>query len=134
MAARRWWIGSGGDDKLVDAQVSGCQGGLFGCHPSRFLPGTVHYSPCEMPLYIAWWCEQGELNNTGRNQPGPCCSSHSPEGKSLSEGHPGAREGGTVGVTGTSPVPLISLREPRSLECFLVRNSGARHIPRIITG
>lgn len=70
MAARRWWIGSGGDDKLVDAQVSGCQGGLFGCHPSRFLPGTVHYSPCEMPLYIAWWCEQGELNNTGRNQPG----------------------------------------------------------------
>lgn len=52
-----------GDDKLVDAQVSGCQGGLFGCHPSRFHSGTVHYSPCEMPLYIAWYCEHGELNN-----------------------------------------------------------------------
>lgn len=52
-----------GDDKLVDAQVSGCQGGLFGCHPSCFHSGTVHYSPCEMPLYIAWYCEHGELNN-----------------------------------------------------------------------
>lgn len=60
-----------GDDKLVDAQVSGCQGGLFGCHPSCFHSGTVHYSPCEMPLYIAWYCEQGELNNATHTRTGP---------------------------------------------------------------
>lgn len=60
-----------GDDKLVDAQVSGCQGGLFGCHPSCFRSGTVHYSLCEMPLYIAWYCEHGELNNTTHNHIGP---------------------------------------------------------------
>lgn len=60
-----------GDDKLVDAQVSGCQGGLFGCHPSCFCSGTVHYSPCEMPLYIAWYCEHGELNNATHNHAGP---------------------------------------------------------------
>lgn len=55
----------------MDAQVSGCQGGLFGCHPSCFYSGTVHYSPCEMPLYIAWYCEHGELNNTTHNHWGP---------------------------------------------------------------
>lgn len=60
-----------GDDKLVDAQVSGCQGGLFGCHPSCFRSGTVHYSLCEMPLYIAWYCEHGELNNATHNHIGP---------------------------------------------------------------
>ena len=60
-----------GDDKLVDAQVSGCQGGLFGCHPSCFHSGTVHYSPCEMPLYIAWYCEHGELNNATTTTQGP---------------------------------------------------------------
>lgn len=59
-----------GDDKLVDAQVSGCQGGLFGCHPSCFRSGTVHYSLCEMPLYIAWYCEHGELNNATHNHIG----------------------------------------------------------------
>jgi len=63
----KWQRGIGGlvvgDDKSVDAQVSGCQGGLFGCHPSCVHSGTVHYSPCEMPLYIAWYCEHGELNN-----------------------------------------------------------------------
>lgn len=56
-----------GDDKLVDAQVSGCQGGLFGCHPSCFCPGLLHYSPCEMPLYIARYCEHRELNNATHN-------------------------------------------------------------------
>lgn len=60
-----------GDDKLVDAQVSGCQGGLFGCHPSCFHSGAVHYSPCEMPHYIARYCEHGELNNATHNQVGP---------------------------------------------------------------
>lgn len=60
-----------GDDKLLDVQVSGCQGGLFGCHPSCFHSGTVHYSSCEMPLYIAWYCEQGGLNNTTHSHRGP---------------------------------------------------------------
>lgn len=106
-----------GDDKLVDAQVSGCQGGLFGCHPSRFLPGTVHYSPCEMPLYIAWWCEQGGLNNTAQKQPGACCSSHSPEGKS----HSGAQ---TVGGMPLWEPPTIRLDRTSP-----ATHEGAKHSP-----
>lgn len=86
----KWQRGIGGlvlgDDKLVDAQVSGCQGGLFGCHPSCFRSGTVHYSPCEVPLYIAWYCEHGELNNATHNHTGPAALPHSPEGKQLNEG------------------------------------------------
>lgn len=74
-----------GDDKLVDAQVSGCQGGLFGCHPSCFHSGTVHYSPCEMPLYIAWYCEHGELNNATQNHTAACCFTPGAEGKQLTE-------------------------------------------------
>lgn len=60
-----------GDDELVDARVPGCQGGLFGCHPSRFHPGTVRYSPCEMPLYVACYCEHEELNKATRTAQGP---------------------------------------------------------------
>lgn len=56
----KWWGCSGalvvGDDKLVDAQVSGCQGCLFGCHPSCFRSGTVHHSPRDATLHclVLW--------------------------------------------------------------------------------
>lgn len=81
----KWWRSIGGlvlgDDKSLDGRVSGCQGGLFGCHPSCFRLGTLHYSLCEMPLYIAWYCEHGEVNN-GTLYPGPALYPQSKGGAS----------------------------------------------------
>lgn len=126
----KWQRGIGGlvlgDDKLVDAQVSGCQGGLSGCHPSCFRPGTVHYSPCEMPLYIARYCEHGELNNAAHHHTGPAAFTHSPEGEQLSEGGRGS-----VGIISYSCTPIrtdhasVSTSGPRDPasragECFLL--------------
>lgn len=135
-----------GDDKLVDAQVSGCQGGLFGCHPSCFHPGTVHYSPCEMPLYIAWYCEHGELNNATHNHTGPAALPTVQRASSSARAR-GCGEQGNMGITSCSCTDQNRSRVSHylrgtgaiwpSLQCwwvFLVRISGARHIPRIITG
>ena len=132
-----------GDDKLVDAQVSGCQGGLFGCHPSCFYSGTVHYSLCEMPLYIAWYCEHGELNNTTHNRSGPAALPTVQRASSSARAR-GCGERGNTGIISCCRADQNRSRVSPdfrgtmwpSLLCrwvFLVRISGARHIPRIIT-
>lgn len=94
-----------GDDELVDAQVSGCQGGLFGCHPSCFRSGTVHYSPCEVPLYIAWYCEHGELNNATHNRTGPAAlpTVQRPSSSERARGW----GGGVAGQHGNHLLPLL---------------------------
>lgn len=97
-----------GDDKLVDAQVSGCQGGLFGCHPSCFRSGTVHYSPCEVPLYIAWYCEHGELNNATLNRTGPAALPTVQRASSSARARGCGEQGGT-GIVSCSCIMRQSL-------------------------